>query len=434
MPPPSSSSPSAPPHAFSKYEIFVIALLAFLQFTVVLDFMILSPLGAILLQALGITTARFGLVVSAYAVAAGLSGFLAAGFADRFDRKRLLLFFYVGFVVGTVLCGLAPNYPILLGARIVTGLFGGVIGSVSLAIVADLFPLAVRGRVMGFIQSAFAGSQVLGIPIGIFLANHYGWHAPFLMIAGVSFVVGIVIVLKLRPIVGHLAAGGRRNPLQHLWRTATSSRYGTGFAATMLLATGGFMMMPFGSAFTVQNQGIPLEKLPLLYMITGVSSLILGPLIGRLSDRLGKYRTFCYASVFGIATVIYYTQLNRAPFWLLVVVSIVLFATISGRMVAASALNSAVPTPADRGAYMSISSSLQQLAGGAAAMLAGIIVIQTPAGPLERYPLLGWVVATAMFIAMLLMYRVHRIVSAKPSSPPNHQQPVAQAEPEAHGI
>lgn len=415
-----SPPPDSPrPHVFSKYEAFVIALLAFLQFTVVLDFMILSPLGAILLQALGITTRRFGLVVSAYAVAAGVSGFLAAGFADRFDRKRLLLFFYVGFVLGTVLCGIAPNYHVLLGARIVTGLFGGVIGSVSLAIVTDLFPLAVRGRVMGFLQSAFAGSQVLGIPIGIFLANHYGWHAPFLMIAGVSAVVGVVIVLKLRPIVGHLKAGGaQRHPLQHLWRTASSSRYLTGFVATMLLATGGFMMMPFGSAFTVQNQGVPLEKLPLLYMITGISSLILGPIIGRVSDRVGKYRTFCYASAVGIAVVIYYTHLNQAPFWLLIVVSIVLFASISGRMVAASALNSAVPAPADRGAYMSISSSLQQLAGGVAAMTAGLIVIQTPAGPLERYPLLGWVVSTAMLIAVFLMYRVHRLVSVKPQPAP----------------
>lgn len=416
MKPPGAPSSHANAHLFSGYEKFVIAVMAFLQFTIVLDFMILSPLGAILLEALGITTAKFGLVVSAYAVAAGVSGFLAAGFADRFDRKRLLLFFYTGFVLGTVLCGLAPNYHVLLVARIVTGLFGGVIGSISLAIVADLFPLQVRGRVMGFIQSAFAASQVLGIPIGIYLANHLGWHAPFLMVAGVSAAVGLVIVLKLRPVAGHLAAGGRTDPLQHLWRTATSKRYGAGFAATMLLATGGFMMMPFGSAFTVHNQGIPLEQLPMLYMITGVSSLILGPLIGRLSDRVGKYRTFCYASVVGIVVVLYYTRLNQAPLWLLLVVSIVLFASISGRMVAASALNSAVPQPADRGAYMSICSSLQQLAGGAAAMLAGLIVVQTPSGYLERYPLLGWVVTAAMAMAVLLMYRVHKLVSENPSA------------------
>lgn len=406
-----ASSPPAPAHVFTRYQVFVIALLAFLQFTIVLDFMILSPLGAILLEVLSITTTQFGLVVSAYAVAAGVSGILTAGFADRFDRKRLLLFFYTGFVLGTGLCGIAPNYPVLLFARIVTGLFGGVVGSVSLAIVADLFPLSARGRVMGFVQSAFGASQVLGIPIGIFLANHLGWHAPFLMVAGVSFLVGIVIVMRLQPVTDHLQVAATKKPLEHLWQTATSRRYISGFLATMLLATGGFMLMPFGSAYTVHNQGIPLEKLPLLYMITGVCSFVIGPVLGRLSDRIGKYSVFCYSTVVGIAVVIYYTHLNLTPLWLLILVNIVLFASISGRMVAASSLNSAMPRPADRGAYMSISSSLQQFAGGCASLLAGLIVVQSPSGHLERYPLLGWVVSAAMAIAMLLMYKVHQLVS-----------------------
>jgi len=411
MPPRDSRPPT--PHTFTGYQKFVIAILAFIQFTVIVDFMILSPLGAILLPTLNISTKQFGLVVSAYAVAAGVSGFLAAGFADRFDRKRLLLFFYAGFVLGTVLCGMAPNYPVLLFARIVTGFFGGVIGSIGMAVVADLFPLETRGRVMGFVQTAFAASQVLGLPIGIALATHLGWHAPFLMVAGVSAAVGLVIVLKLRPIDAHLEHQAERNPFTHLWKTATAPTYAPGFAATMLLAVGGFMLMPFASAFTVNNQGIPLTTLPMLYMITGVSSLILGPLIGKLSDRVGKYQVFCYASLIGIAVILYYTRLRMAPLWLLIVVSIVMFATISGRMIAAGALGSAMPDPSDRGAYMAVSSSLQQLAGGVASLLAGKIVVQTSSGYLEHYPLLGWVVSAAMLMAMVLMYRVHQIVAQK---------------------
>ena len=230
---------------------------------------------------------------------------------------------------------------------------------------------------------------------------------------GVSAAVGIVIVVKLKPIDAHLQIQSDRSPFAHLWKTATSRAYTPGFAATMLLATGGFMLMPFASAFTVNNQGIPLTTLPMLYMITGVSSLILGPLIGKLSDRIGKYQIFCYASLVGIAVILYYTRLKMAPLWLLIVVSIVMFATISGRMIAAGALGSAMPDPQDRGAYMSVSSSLQQLAGGVASLLAGKIVVQTPSGYLEHYPLLGWVVSTAMLIAMVLMYRVHQIVSQK---------------------
>ena len=172
------------PPVFTRYQKFIVAVLAFLQFTIILDFMIISPLGALLLRDLHVTTAQFGLVVSAYAFSAGASGLLAAGFADKFDRKRLLLFFYAGFLLGTLLCGVADSYAFLLGARIVTGVFGGVIGSICMAIIADLFPLEMRGRVMGTVQTAFAASQVMGLPLGVFLSNRWGWHAPFIMIVG----------------------------------------------------------------------------------------------------------------------------------------------------------------------------------------------------------------------------------------------------------
>src|SRR5271155_876219 len=182
---------------FSGYQKFVVALLAFLQFSIILDFMIISPLGAIIMPDLGIGPQRFGEIVSAYAFSAGVSGILAAGFADRFDRKRFLLFFYFGFIVGTALCALAPNYPLLLMARIVTGLFGGVIGSVVLAIATDLFPLQMRGRVMGVVQTAFSASQVLGIPTGLYIANLWNWHVTFLAIILVAIPVGLIIVLGL---------------------------------------------------------------------------------------------------------------------------------------------------------------------------------------------------------------------------------------------
>src|SRR5690606_23556355 len=156
------------------YQVLVIALLSLTQFTVVLDFMVMSPLGDMLMKSMGLSTGQFGFAVSAYAFSAGISGLMTAGFADRFDRKQLLLFFYIGFVGGPLMCGLAQSYMTLLVARIVTGLFGGVIGSISMAIVADLFPLEQRGRVMGFMQMGFGASQVLGIPISLFLANHLG--------------------------------------------------------------------------------------------------------------------------------------------------------------------------------------------------------------------------------------------------------------------
>jgi predicted MFS family arabinose efflux permease len=398
---------------FSRYQVTVIAILAFLQFTVVLDFMILSPLGALLLKELGVTPAQFALVVSAYAFSAGASGLLTAGFADKFDRKTLLLFFYAGFVLGTALCGIAPSYGFLMMARTVTGLFGGVIGSISFAIIADLFPFEVRGRVMGVVMTAFAASQVLGIPAGLYLSNAFGWHAPFLMIAGVSSLVGIVIFTQLRPVDEHLRNPSGRNALRHLFGTIARARYQWGFTSTMLLAVGGFMLMPFGSAFSVHNLGIPIEKLPVLYMGTGLASIAAGPLMGRLSDRAGKYPTFVIGSAVALVVVVYYTHLGVTPLAVAMALNIVLFVAITARMISAQALASAIPAPQDRGAYMSISSSLQQLAGGVASFAAGLIVTQSGDGPLEHYDRLGYVVCAAMVATVVLMYKINRMVTGE---------------------
>jgi predicted MFS family arabinose efflux permease len=400
----------------SRYQVTVVAILAFLQFTVVLDFMILSPLGALLMKELAVTPKQFGLVVSAYAFAASGSGLLAAGFADKFDRKKLLLFFYSGFVLGTALCGIAPSYSFLLAARMFTGLFGGVIGSISLAIIADLFPFEVRGRVMGVVMSAFAASQVLGIPAGLYVSNAFGWHAPFLMIAGVSGAVGIAIFTLLRPIDEHLKKPATRNAGAHLLATLARPRYQWGFSATMLLAVGGFMLMPFGSAFAVHNLGISLEKLPVVYMATGIATIVAGPVLGRVSDAIGKYRTFAIGSAAALALVLYYTSLGVTPLWFVIALNIVLFVAITARMISSQALSSAVPEPQDRGAYMSISSSLQQLAGGVAASSAGLIVSQTGDGPLENYERLGYVVSAAIVTTVVLMFKINRMVTS-PGSP-----------------
>lgn len=403
----------AQPHVFTSYQKFVIAMLAFLQFSVILDFMIMSPLGALLMPALSITPRQFGLAVSAYAFAAGISGILAAGFADKFDRKKLLLFFYTGFMLGTFLCGIAPTYHFLMMARIVTGLFGGVIGSISMAIIADIFPLQVRGRVMGFVQTAFAASQVLGLPLGLWLGTYLGWHAPFIMIVGVAACVGIVIFTKLQPITAHLKAQTTRNPLVHLFKTVKQVRYLQAFLATIFLATGGFMLMPFASAFSVNNLKIDLKHLPWVYAATGVSAFLVGPLLGKLSDKIGKYRLFCLGSSATIATVLIFTRLGETPLTWVIVINMILFAAINARMISSQALVTGVPDLPDRGAFMAVNNSVAQFSGGIAAAVAGLIVVQRPGQPLEHYEVLGWVVSAATVLTVGLMYPIHKMVTAK---------------------
>jgi predicted MFS family arabinose efflux permease len=407
-----SSTPKDAIKKFSPYQKFVVAVLAFLQFTIVLDFMILSPLGAILMPTLNITPSQFGLVVSAYAFSAGASGLLAAGFADRFDRKKLLMFFYIGFILGTLFCGLAPSYEFLLAARIVTGLFGGVVGSVSFAIITDLFPYEMRGRVMGIVQTSFAASQVLGLPFGLFLSNIWGWHAPFILIVIIGILAGVMIGLRLQPIRDHLKMQHDNNPFVHLFKTVSQRNYLQGFATTALLSTGGFMLMPFASAFNVNNLGVRLDQLPLIYMVTGVISIITGPLVGRLSDRVGNMLIFMMGSTLAIITIAIYTRLSMVSIWTVIAVNTFMWIGVSARMISSSALMSALPKPQDRGAYMSVSSSIQQISGGLAAILAGLIVVAEPSGRLDHFDNLGNVIIASTVITMILMFMIGKLLKS----------------------
>ena len=342
----------------------------------------------------------------------GRCGVLTAGFADKFDRKRLLLFFYGGFILGTLLCALANSFHFLLVARIVTGLFGGVTGSIAFAIITDLFPLEVRRRVMGLTQTAFAAAQVLGLPLGLFLANHFGWHSPFFLIVALGAGVGVVMATFLRPINEHLKAPSDRNPVQHLLKTVSTGRYLRVFAATMLMATGGFMLMPFGSAFSVNNMGIALDRLPLIYTVTGLASIVSGPLMGRLSDKVGRYAVFVGGTTLGMVVVAIYCNLGITPLFWVIVLNVFLFTAIMARMISASTLTSAIPAAQDRGAFMAVNVSVSQLAGGVAASVAGLIVVQAPNGHIEHYDTLGFVVMGAMLATIIMMYPINKAVKA----------------------
>ncbi|XRD86119.1 MFS transporter [Dyella acidisoli] len=396
---------------FSGYQKFVVAVLAFLQFTIVLDFMLLAPLGALVTPALKITPGQFGDVVSAYAFAAGVSGILAAGFADRFDRKKLLLVFYSGFMLGTLLCGLAHTYVTLLLARMVTGLFAGVVGAASMAIVTDLFPLSMRGRVMGFIQSAFAASTVLGLPLSLWMSTHWGWNSPFFLIVAVCAAVGGMIFGRLRPVNAHLALHPDRSPLHHLLQTLTTRSYLIGFATTAMLTMGGFLLMPYSTMFLVHNVGISVDQLTVVYLVTGVISAIMGPLIGRASDAFGKFRVFAFGCMATVIMVVIYTRMSNEALWTLIAISALLQIGIFSRMISSSALMSALPKPADRGAYMSISSSLQQMSGGLAAMLGGLVVVQAADSRLLHFEVLGDVIVCTTLLSFVLMYFVNRRVA-----------------------
>lgn len=404
---------------FSPYQVLVIIILALTQLTVVLDFMVMSPLGDMLMKSMGLRTAQFGLAVSSYAFSAGISGLLTAGFADKFDRKKLLLFFYVGFMAGTFLCAITTNYPMLIAARITTGLFGGVIGSISMAIVTDLFSIEQRGRAIGFMQMGFGASQVLGIPISLFIANQWGWQSPFIMIVGVSFIIWIAVILKMQPVNRHLLVRTERTAFKHLLHTVGQRQYRTGFLATAMLSLGGFMMMPWSSAFAINNLHVTTRELPVMFMVSGITSLLIMPFIGRVSDKIDKFKIFAVASIWMMIMVAIYTNLSPIPFLFVLLMNIFFMAGIMSRMVPATALTSALPKLQDRGAFMSINSSLQQIAGGFAAAIGGMIVVQqSKFSPLEHYNILGYVIILLSIICLYMVYRVSELVKAQQKQKP----------------
>jgi len=396
-----------PARSFSAYQKGVIALLAVIQFTVVLDFMVMSPLGDMLMKSMNFNAVQFASAVSAYAFSAGVSGLLAAGFADKYDRKKLLLIFYVGFIIGTLFCGLATSFPLLLVGRIVTGLFGGVLGAVSMAIVTDLFSFSQRGRVMGFVQMSFAVSQVAGIPIGLYLANLFNWHAPFLMIVGFSLVTTVFIFSFLKPVTGHIKQRVNQNVFSHLKKTIGNKSYQLPFITTALLSIGGFMLMPFSTPFIINNVRISQLQLPVIYIIMGICSMIALPLIGKLSDKIGKLPTFFIGSILAAFMIVIYTNLIPVPLWEVIVISSLMFAGVMSRVIPATALMTAVPEIEDRGAFMSINSSLQQIAGGVASVIAGWVIVQQPNGKLLHFDTLGYMCIGLMVACGFCMYLIN---------------------------
>lgn len=398
----------------NSYQKLVMVILAVTQFTVVLDFMVMSPLGDFLMKSLSITPKQFSIAVSSYAFSAGASGLLAAGFADKYDRKKILIFFYVGFIIGTLFCGIAPTFETLVAARIFTGIFGGVIGAIGMAIITDLFSVNQRGKVMGIVQMGFAASQVLGIPIGLYFANLWGWHAPFLMIVLLSLITFFFIVIKLKPIDAHLAVQTDKNVFGHFIHVLLLKNYRIAFLATALLSIGGYLMMPFGSAFAVNNLKVSQSQLPLIYMYTGISSLIVMPIVGKLCDKYDKVKIFIFGSFWAMIVIMVYVFLGPTPLYIIIPLNILMFMGIMSRMIPSNIITTAVPEMADRGAFMSINSSLQQIAGGLATILAGLIIIQKDQhSPLENYPILGFIGVFVMIICIWLIIRVNKIVVNK---------------------
>lgn len=389
-----------------KERLLLLALAA-VNFTHIMDFMIMMPLGPQLMDLLKINPQQFSLAVSAYGITAGVSSFAAAFFVDRFDRKKVLLFAYVGFLLGTFSCGLAPNYEFLVAARVLAGLFGGMIGAQVLAIVADTFEYNRRASAMGVLMTAFSVASVAGVPTGLWLAAKFSWHMPFLAIGFVGIAVLLLVALGVPPMDKHIREKlPTHKPFQVLTDIFKNPNQMRALSLSIVLMMGHFIIIPFIAPSLVANVGFQQDDLFLIYLIGGLLTIFTAPLVGKLADKRGKYPVFVFFALFSLIPVWLITNLWPMPLWAVLTITGLFFIMINGRMIPTQALISSVVNPEQRGGYMSINGSMQQLATGFAALLGGLIVAKTPDGHLLHYDWVGYFSIALILVSVWLAGRV----------------------------
>lgn len=365
----------------------------------------MMPLGNYLMPHFKITPQQFSYLVSAYTLSAAVSGFLAAFFVDRYDRKKLLLFAYSGFLIGTLCCGIAPSYHTLLLARIVAGIFGGMIGAQVLSIIADVFPYEERGRAMGAVMSAFSVASTLGIPFSLYIANLLSWHAPFLFIVLIGGLILPFLYRYIPEMSGHLQQKQEQGrTFQALHSVIADNRQIGALLFSLLWYMGHFLIIPFINPMLEFNMGFSKLQTPMIYLVGGIVSFLAANYFGKISDRLGKLKIFSVCMIITFFFVYVITHLPVIPFYLVLGVFGGWFAFSTGRGVAAQALLSNVVPMQQRGSFMSFNSSIQSLGTGLASFLAGSLVTANASGKLSGYSNLGWM-SIIMLLASLILAR-----------------------------
>lgn len=399
-------------------ELGLLLAIAGIQFTHILDFMIMMPLGPQFTRLFGINDAQFGLLVSAYTLSAGVSGLAAATYVDRFDRKHLLLTLYVLFALATLACGFAPDYGLLMVARVAAGLFGGVLSALAQTIVADVVPFERRGRAMAIVMSSFSVATVAGVPAGLFLASHLSWHAPFIAIAGLCALLLVAAALTLPRLGHHLGHGHRPSVWRGIAQVLVDRNHQRAFVFSALLMVTGFTMLPFITLYMQANVGLLPQQIPYLYLAGGLATLFTARWIGRLTDRLGKRRMFAIMALAVIVPMLMTTLLPPWPLWAVLMVSTALFISMSGRMIPGMALVTGAAAPALRGTFMALNASVQSAAMGLASLVGGLIIGRDAQGQLTHYWVCAVLGGLASLAALALSRRVRvHTATAVPGAP-----------------
>ncbi|MFP5485383.1 MAG: MFS transporter [Gammaproteobacteria bacterium] len=385
-----------------RRELWLLLTLAGIQFTHILDFMIMMPLGPQLTRLFGISDAQFGLLVSAYTLSAGVSGLLAATYIDRFGRKRLLMVLYVLFGLATLACGVAPTYGALMVARILAGMFGGVLSAVGQTIIADVIPYERRGRAMGIVMTSFSVSTVAGVPLGLVVAERWGWNMPFIAIALLCGVLTMVAARVLPAMTAHVHGASQHTVMGGIAQVLADANHRRAFLFSALLMSTGFTVIPYITIYLQANVGVQSGQIPWVYLCGGVVTLFTARLFGRMTDRHGKVTTFRWLAVAVAVPLLSVTLLGQVPLWVVLVATTLMFALMSGRMIPGMAILTAAANPALRGTFMTLNAAVQSAAMGLASLAGGMLIQRDAQGLVQNY----WMAAVLGIVASLLAWRV----------------------------
>ena len=391
-----------------KKERIYVAILAALQFCHILDFVIMMPLGPQFMRVFQINPSQFGLLVSSYTFSAGIVGFLGALYADNFDRKKMLIIIFSGFILGTFLCAISPNYYFLLLARIVAGAFGGVSNAIVFSLIADLIPPERRGKATGVVMSAFSISSVIGVPIGLVLANTFHWHAPFYFIV---FLSSLVLLFSSK-FIPNIPVAQKRQALhltvKNLIRVGTNSTNIILFGITTSLVFGVFMIVPFISPYMVKNVGLTEADLPYIYLVGGSFTIISARTIGKFCDNYGSFKVFSLLIPLSFIPILALTHLPPSPKWIAIACTTGFMMFVSGRFIPAMTMISNVIDPKDRGTFMSLENAMRQLFSGIASLIAGFLIYENSLGQLQNYNFIGYISLVAGTSGFFFAYHIKK--------------------------
>jgi predicted MFS family arabinose efflux permease len=387
-------------------ERLLLLTLAGIQFSHILDFMIMMPLGPVLIAAFGIGTHEFGLLVASYSFSAACSGLLAAIFVDRFERKGMLLTMFILFGLASLACGLAPSFAALLVARSLAGAFGGVMGAMVQTILGDVIPFERRARASGIVMSAFSVSTIAGVPLSLWLANWLNWRAPFVLVAALTLLFVFIGQRTLPRLHHHLSAQQHAHPFVPMLTVLKDGNHLRALTFSALTIFCGFTVIPYITLYAVHNIAIRQQDIPLIYLAGGAATLFTARMIGQYADLHGKVEIYRLVAVTASLPLLLITQITAAPLWLWLIYTTIFFVLVSGRMIPGMAIITSAAQPKLRGTFMSLNGTVQSLAMALASTLAGFIISQNSAGQIVHYEQVGYVALAANILAIWLVAQV----------------------------